>query len=116
MTLRDSLRLQPDFPPAPVKRGDAEMTGYYEASYTPQYNETYSTDMYYSAQYTPTYNSEAYSSSTYEYKPEPTYYQEPPKYLCQIPPKEAPWYGEYYKWARTSDPRFISVSSLNLHL
>jgi hypothetical protein len=112
--------------------------------YEPYKYDEYGQEKYYSPKYTPTYNYEyeAYPTSTYEYKPEKTYgwdykyydkskydnkyqyykpepkyyqkWQEPPKFLCQLPPKEAPWYGEYYKWACTSIPRLSSVSPLNL--
>jgi len=121
---------------APVKRGDTEMTDY-QKSYTPEYHETYksdyyTTEKYYPPSYTTTsmYDYKAQPTYTYEYKPEmtykedykyessykpePTYYQkweEPPTFLCQFPPKDVSWYGDYYKWAHgTSPPEYKSTS------
>lgn len=120
-----SCSLGSDSPRAPVKRSDHEVEykykGYekpYEKPYKPEYDYKPEHDTY-------KYEYDYYPTTTYEYKPEKTHgwdykykyddkYQ--PKYLCQLPPKDAPWYGDYYKWACTSDPRLILVSLLNLHL
>jgi hypothetical protein len=97
--------IRSDSPQAPVKRSDhaVDVKGWYKKPYDdkPKYDDSYKYD------------------ASYKYDDKPKYddkygWKEPPKYSCHLPSKEISWYGEYYKWACMSDPRRISVSSLNL--
>lgn len=92
-----------------VKRGHAEVDHYHE-TYAPEYNY-YTKEEYhpsYTQEYKPEYTQkygydyQYHEKPKYEYDYKPKYeykYEKPEYFLCQLPPKEVPWYNDYYKWA-----------------
>ena len=81
------------------KYDDKKYDDKYDGKYDDKYDDKYKSDYKYDDKY----------KSDNKYK-----WEHQPKFLCQLPPKDAPWYGEYYKWSRTSFPRLASVPWLNL--
>jgi hypothetical protein len=79
---------------APVKRSDHK-------DYSPSYkydNKDHDKSKY-DNKYYDKYDDKYYGKYDDKYR-----WEHQPKFLCQAPPKDAPWYGEYHKWAYGSYP------------
>ena len=86
--------------PAPtVKRGDVKVIGYHTKEahkteeYKPEHTQKYGDDYKYGDNYKYDHD----HKYSHDYKYDDDYKGE--YFLCQLPPKDVPWYNDYYKWA-----------------
>jgi hypothetical protein len=92
-----------------VKHGDAEVVEYHE-TYSAGHNHYTKVEYY---PYTKPYKE--YLAYKQEYKPEHTQKYGYDCDQCQLPPKEMPWYNDYYKWACEYYPFARSVPTFTVH-